>query len=79
VTDMSWRADGACRGLDPTIFYPASDEEAQQAIAVCERCVVRQPCLEHALANRETEGVWGGTTEKERRRLQRQRRKTAAA
>ena len=41
--------------------------------------MVQQQCLEFALANRESEGIWGGATEKERRRILRQRRKTAAA
>lgn len=77
--DLTWRYRGACRGLDPDIFYPASDEEAEPAKAVCGTCAVRQQCLEFALANREREGVWGGATEKERRRILRQRRKTAAA
>jgi len=77
--DLTWRYRGACRGLDPDIFYPASDEEAGPAKAVCGSCAVRQQCLEFALANREREGVWGGATEKERRRILRQRRKTAAA
>jgi WhiB family redox-sensing transcriptional regulator len=47
------------------------------AIAVCGTCDVRIACLEHALASREKEGVWGGTTERERRRIIRQRRRTA--
>ena len=77
--DLSWRYRGACRGLDPDIFYPATEEEAGPAKDVCDACGVRQQCLEFALANREREGVWGGATEKERRRILRQRRKTAAA
>ena len=75
--DMSWRQRGACRGLDPAIFYPASEEEADEAKAICATCPVQQLCLEHALTNRERDGVWGGMTEKERRRIIRQRRKTA--
>jgi len=47
------------------------------AKAICRSCHVRQPCLEFALDRRERDGVWGGATEKERRRLLRQRRKTA--
>lgn len=74
---MSWRSKAACRGLDPAVFYPPSDEEADEAKAICGVCPVREPCLEHALANREREGIWGGATERERRRLIRQRRKTA--
>ena len=77
--DLSWRFRGACRGLDPDIFYPASEEEAGPAKVVCGTCAVRQQCVEFALTNREREGVWGGATEKERRRILRQRRKTAAA
>ena len=75
--NLSWRQKGACRGLDPDIFYPATDEEAEEAKAVCEKCAVRKPCLEYALANRERDGVWGGATEKERRRMLRQRRQSA--
>ncbi|MDA8288854.1 MAG: WhiB family transcriptional regulator [Actinomycetota bacterium] len=73
----TWRQRAACRGIDPDVFYPASDEEAEEAKAVCDVCPVRQLCLEHALNNREREGVWGGLTERERRRIIRQRRKSA--
>src|SRR2546425_571772 len=74
---QSWRDKGACRGIDPEIFYPVSDEDAEEAKAICAVCSVRQACLEHALAAREKEGVWGGATERERRRIIRQRRRTA--
>jgi WhiB family redox-sensing transcriptional regulator len=73
----TWRNRAACRGLDPAIFYPPSDEEADEAKAICGVCPVREPCLEHALSYREHEGIWGGATERERRRMIRQRRKTA--
>lgn len=75
--NTSWRQHGACRGIDPDVFYPASDEEAEPAKAVCAVCPVREACLDYALANRERDGVWGGATERERRRLIRQRRKSA--
>ena len=54
-----------------------SDEDAGEAKAICAQCPVRQACLEYALTNRERDGVWGGATERERRRIIRQRRKTA--
>jgi len=76
-SDMSWRKSGACNGLDPAIFFPDSEENASEAIAICSECPVRISCLEHALAVREKEGVWGGATDRERRRLIRQRRRTA--
>jgi WhiB family redox-sensing transcriptional regulator len=73
----SWRTKAACQGLDPQIFYPETDEEADRAKDVCAVCPVQQACLEHALNRREKEGVWGGCTERERRRIIRQRRRTA--
>ncbi len=72
-----WRELGACRGLDPGMFYPDEEDDAQTAKAVCEHCDVRIACLEHALASREKQGVWGGATERERRRIIRQRRRSA--
>jgi WhiB family redox-sensing transcriptional regulator len=79
ITDISWRQKGACQGLDPAVFFPDEGDEvaALVAISVCGTCDVRIACLEHALASREKEGVWGGTTERERRRIIRQRRRTA--
>jgi WhiB family redox-sensing transcriptional regulator len=78
VSSTTWRSRSACEGLDPDIFYPASEDDAASAPAksICETCPVKEPCLEHALNNREREGVWGGMTERERRRMVRQRRKT---
>lgn len=76
--DMArWRDLGACRGLDPGVFYPDTDEEAEMAKSVCAECDVRLACLEYALNHREKQGVWGGATERERRRIIRQRRRTA--
>lgn len=75
--NLSWRQSAACRGVDPEIFYPASEEEAEVAKTVCAACPVREACLEFALASRERDGVWGGATERDRRRLLRQRRKSA--
>jgi WhiB family redox-sensing transcriptional regulator len=59
------------------MFYPDDDEQAERAKSVCDGCGVRIACLEHALNSREKEGVWGGCTERERRRIIRQRRRTA--
>ena len=78
-TSQSWRLAGRCRGSDPAIFYPPPEDEilAEEAKMICGTCPVRQPCLEHALSTREKHGVWGGLTERERRRVLRQRRKSA--
>lgn len=75
--DIAWRSLGACRGLDPEIFFPETDEQVEQALEICLSCDVRVACLEHALTSREKVGVWGGTTDKDRRRIIRQRRRTA--
>jgi WhiB family redox-sensing transcriptional regulator len=75
--DLAWRRHSACRGLDPEIFYPETDDVADVAKVVCAECSVRETCLEFALAGREKEGVWGGATEKERRRILRQRRRAS--
>jgi len=66
---VHWRALGACRGLDASVFFPETDEDADVAKAVCSGCDVRRVCLEFALLSREKQGVWGGCTERERRRL----------
>jgi WhiB family transcriptional regulator, redox-sensing transcriptional regulator len=75
--NQTWRNHAACRGIDPDVFYPQTDEEAEPARAICAQCQVRVACLEYALAKRERDGLWGGATERERRRLIRQRRRTA--
>jgi WhiB family redox-sensing transcriptional regulator len=66
-----WRA-AACRSADPEIFFPVSSvgpgrEEVARAKEVCASCGVRRQCLQFAIATRQLHGVWGGTTEEERR------------
>ena len=77
VQELKWWDLGACRGLDASIFYPDDDDDASAAKAVCSQCRVRVTCLEHALSVREKAGVWGGATERDRRRIIRQRRRSA--
>lgn len=69
-----WMARGKCRDLDPALFFPSDGMGVQAAQRICAGCEVRELCLEHALANRVDHGVWGGTSERERRRLLRRRR-----
>jgi WhiB family redox-sensing transcriptional regulator len=67
---MLWMLDGACSGKsDPAIFYPEKGQSPARAKALCESCPVRARCLEYALAlpGWEDWGVWGGTTETQRR------------
>ena len=73
----SWRDQARCRGVDPDIFHPSDEDDGLEAKAICAVCPVREACLEFALTAREKDGVWGGLTARERRRVLRQRRKTA--
>ena len=75
--DKAWLERGACRGLDPQVFYPDDEDDASAAKRICAECQVRVTCLEYALSFREKDGVWGGATERERRRIIRQRRRSA--
>jgi len=77
--DLTWRNSAACKGLDATHFYPLDDAEAEKAKAICSSCLVQDRCLEFALGTREKDGVWGGHTERERRRIIRQRRRRKAS
>lgn len=76
---MGWRLKGSCQGSDPRTFYPPPDDDslAEEAKAICALCPVLIQCREFALSTREKHGVWGGLTERERRRVLRQRRKSA--
>lgn len=77
--DDDWRAQAACRDMDTAIFFPETDEDAGAAKAVCASCPVQQACLDFAMKNRQEEGVWGGMTQTERRRLRRRRQEAARA
>ncbi|MEU7472587.1 WhiB family transcriptional regulator [Streptomyces sp. NPDC044984] len=72
----NWRARAACRTEDPDLFFPIGTTgpalmQAEQAKAVCRRCPVREQCLQWALDTGQSIGVWGGTSETERRALKR--------
>src|SRR3954466_14304498 len=64
-----WQERAACFGVEPDVFFPVSEEEAGPALAFCAVCPIREECLSWALKNGERYGVWGGTTEQQRRRL----------
>ncbi|MFF3849194.1 WhiB family transcriptional regulator [Streptomyces sp. NPDC002328] len=74
-----WRQHAVCRHEDPDLFFPIGTTgpallQTEQAKAVCRRCPVREPCLEWAMETDQTLGVWGGTSETERRSLKRRLR-----
>jgi WhiB family redox-sensing transcriptional regulator len=73
----NWMQQGRCRELTPSTFFPGDGVGVDVARRICADCVVREPCLEYALAERIDHGVWGGTSERERRRILRRRRQDA--
>lgn len=73
-----WMAHGACLGLPTDIFYPEKGVTAPEAKRVCSGCVVRAACLKYGLENWEA-GIWGGTSEIERRTIRRRGRRERAA
>ena len=87
TTDLvaDWRARAACSGYPNTLFFPASDNPDEPVIArakaICSFCPVIDDCLEYALETNQRSGIWGGTSERERKSLRRkwlaERRRTA--
>jgi WhiB family redox-sensing transcriptional regulator len=85
--DADWRAQAACRDTEPELFFPVgttgmATDQIESAKRVCDHCDAQKACLEFALATNQESGVWGGTTEDERRKLRKQwlaaRRRSAA-
>ena len=75
--DADWRTQSACRDTEPDLFFPVGStgpalDQIESAKRVCEACDVSKACLEFALATNQQSGVWGGTTEEERRKLRKQ-------
>jgi WhiB family redox-sensing transcriptional regulator len=70
----TWQLHSNCRGVDPELFFPLRGESTWEAKAVCAGCIVRQDCLEYALANNEKWGIWGGLSERGRRAVRASRR-----
>ncbi len=73
LEDRGWQARANCMGVDPDLFFPERGASTREAKEVCRGCVVRDECLEYALDNGEKFGIWGGMSERERRRLRRAR------
>jgi WhiB family redox-sensing transcriptional regulator len=72
--ETDWMAKGKCRDASPATFFPSDGIGVQEAQRVCAECPVSETCLEYALAHRIDHGVWGGRSERERRRILRRRR-----
>lgn len=69
-----WRLRAACRNTEPDLFFPIGTTgpalvQIEAAKAVCQACEAQEHCLEFALATNQESGIWGGTSEEERRKL----------
>ena len=71
VRDRGWQDRALCAQTDPEAFFPEKGGSTREAKRICLGCEVRDACLEYALANDERFGIWGGLSERERRRLKR--------
>jgi WhiB family transcriptional regulator, redox-sensing transcriptional regulator len=82
MTALSWMSRGACRGEDPGLFFPLTESgsslrQIERARAVCGRCPVQATCLRYAIDTRQ-QGIWGATTDDERRVMQQPTRRRKA-
>jgi WhiB family transcriptional regulator, redox-sensing transcriptional regulator len=69
--DSQWQDRALCAQTDPEAFFPEKGGSTREAKRICLGCEVRDECLDYALANDERFGIWGGLSERERRRLKR--------
>jgi WhiB family redox-sensing transcriptional regulator len=72
--DNEWMARGNCRLEPPSTFFPSDGVGVEVAKRICEDCAEKAPCLEYALRNRIDHGVWGGASERQRRRILKKRK-----
>lgn len=68
LDERPWAAYAACREADPDLFFGGTEGQSREAVKICRGCAVREECLEWALDMRMSYGIWGGLTERERRR-----------
>jgi len=66
---LAWQSDSLCAQTDPEAFFPEKGGSTRDAKKICASCEVRTRCLEYALQNDERFGIWGGLSERERRKL----------
>ncbi|HPB45000.1 MAG: WhiB family transcriptional regulator [Microthrixaceae bacterium] len=78
-SDTSWMSQGNCSHRDPAMFFPSDGVGVEIARKACQGCPVIAECLEYAISERIDHGVWGGCSERERRRIIRARAQAAKA
>lgn len=73
LDDLSWQDYANCRGADADLFFPERGASTRKAKSICAECEVRSSCLDFAIREGEKFGIWGGMSERERRRVRRDR------
>lgn len=71
IETLPWQKEAKCLQAEPDTFFPEKGGSTREAKRICAQCTVRAECLEYALANDERFGIWGGLSERERRKLKR--------
>ena len=71
--DLAWQDLANCRGANPDLFFPERGASTRTAKGICRECSVKNECLEFAIVSSEKFGIWGGLSERERRKIRRQR------
>ncbi len=76
--DLAWQDLANCRGANPDLFFPERGASTRTAKGICRECSVQAECLEFAIVSSEKFGIWGGLSERERRKIRRERAAIAA-
>jgi len=75
--DMAWQDFANCRGANPDLFFPERGASTRTAKQICRECGVNDACLEFAIVSSEKFGIWGAMSERERRKIRRERQVAA--
>jgi WhiB family redox-sensing transcriptional regulator len=78
VDQLAWQDKANCKGANADLFFPERGASTRTAKSICRECVVRQECLDFAIETGEKFGIWGGLSERERRKVRRERQIAAS-
>lgn len=73
LQELWWQVDANCIGEDPDLFFPDRGASTRKAKELCNSCIAQKHCLEYAIVNAEKFGIWGGLSERERRKIRKER------
>lgn len=73
LQELWWQVDANCNDKDADLFFPNRGASTREAKKICSECPVQEHCLEYAIVNAEKFGIWGGLSERERRKIRKER------